>query len=233
MDYHYSHPYLMGYSDVDKDNRMKLSRMIDLLQDVATWHSKGIGYGTEEMMELKLGWLLLAWKIKILSYPKADTKIEIRTWSRGMKGLHACRDYEILDEAGNTCVLATSTWVLFDLAAQRIIRPPEEMMKKYGAIERKALEEDISKIKEEAIDGTKTEIVIGKRDIDTNGHTNNARYMEFMMEVLPEDFVIHELEIHYKKQTRYGEKLYLTFDGETCTMKTEDGETHVIAKIFQ
>ena len=105
MDYHYAHEYLVGYSDVDKNNKMKLSRIVDLLQNIATWHSKTIGYGTAEMKELKLGWLVLAWRIKILKYPEADEYIEIRTWSKKPKGLHAYRDFEIIsyiDEYGKS-----------------------------------------------------------------------------------------------------------------------------------
>ena len=52
--YHYIQKYFVGYSDVDKNNRCKLSRIIDMLQNVATMHSKQVGYGTNKMMELKM-----------------------------------------------------------------------------------------------------------------------------------------------------------------------------------
>ncbi len=228
MDYHYAHKYLVGYSDVDRNDRMKLSRIIDLFQNIATWHSKSIGYGTHEMMSLKLGWLVLAWKIKILKYPQADENIEIRTWSKTPKGLHAFRDFEILNENGEPMVLATSSWILYDLEAKRPVRLLKDMIDGYGAIDRNALDEEISKLKDEKIDGETLDIQITKRDIDTNHHVNNAKYVEFFEEMLPENVLINELEIQYKRQTLLGEKLHLTFDGRECTMENDNGDINVI-----
>lgn len=231
MEYHYAHKYLVGYSDVNKNNEMKLSRIIDMFQNIATWHSKKIGYGTKEMMQLKLAWLALVWKIKILKYPEADELVEIRTWSKVPKGLHAYRDFEILNENGETLVLATSSWVLYSLESKRPIRLLPEIMNGYGIIERNALDEEISKMRDEKIIGSTFEIKIEKRDIDTNNHVNNAKYVEFLSEILPDDIRINDIEIQYKKQTLFGEKLLLTFDGEKCTMQNEKGDTNVIIKL--
>ncbi len=232
MDYHYAHKYLVGYSDVDRNDRMKLSRIIDLFQNIAIWHSKSIGYGTYEMMNLKLGWLVLAWKIKILKYPQADENIEIRTWSKTPKGLHAFRDFEILNENGEPMVLATSSWILYDLEAKRPVRLLKDMVDGYGTIDRNALDDGISKLKDEKIDGETLDIQITKRDIDTNHHVNNAKYVEFFEEMLPENVLINELEIQYKRQTLLGEKLHLTFDGRECTMENDNGDINVIIKVI-
>ena len=230
LQYHFSQKFFIGYSDVDRNNNLRLSRLIDLLQNVATMHSKSIGYGTSEMMELGLGWLALAWKVEIIEYPKADTFVEVRTWSKAPKGLHTFRDYEIFDEAGNLMIKAASSWVLYDLNNKKLLKTLPEM--KYGVIDRDALDEPISKhLAEDIEDGISAEVVIGKRDIDTNGHVNNAKYLEYLMEVLPEDFLVREMEIHYKKQTMFGEKLIVLSDGKTCIMKNEDGEVKVVVKV--
>lgn len=227
MDYHYAYKYFVGYSDIDKTNKIKLSRVIDLLQNVATWHSESIGYGTSRLMELKFGWLLLAWKIKIFKYPKVDEKIEIRTWSKKPKGLHVYRDFEIIDENGEVLILAKSSWVLYDLANRKPIKMFEDMASCYGVIERDAFEEEISKVKIENVSGKTLEIKPMKRDIDTNNHVNNARYIDFFEEILSEDIKIKEIEVQYKNQTMFGEKLKINFDGKACTIQNEDGELKV------
>ena len=53
--------------------------------------------------------------------------IEVRTWSRGVKGVEDKRGYEIFSEEGELLVIADSSWALFDLEAQKLIRAPEEM----------------------------------------------------------------------------------------------------------
>lgn len=228
MDYHYAHKYLVGYSDVDKNNQMRLSRIVDLLQNVATWHSKTVGYGTKEMKEQKLGWLALTWKIKILEYPKADEYIEIRTWSKKNKGLHAYRAFEIINANGEQLVLVESSWVLYDLKNKRPIKMSQEMAEGYGEINRNAIDGEIPKIKPEEIEGKKLEITIQKRDIDTNNHLNNARYLDYFEEILPDDMQVKEIEIAYRHQTLYGEKLLLTLNENTCTMQAENGEINTI-----
>ena len=101
MEYHYEEKFLIGYGEVDEHNRMRISSLLNFLQDVATMHSKSIGYGTTECMNRKIGWFLLSWQIKMFSYPQGDTGIQVRTWSRKFKGCHAFRTFEVVDENDN------------------------------------------------------------------------------------------------------------------------------------
>lgn len=229
--YHYIQKYFVGYSDVDKNNRCKLSRIIDMLQNIATMHSKERGYGTQKMMELKLGWLLLIWRVKILKYPVADEYVEVKTWSKSLKGLHATRCFEIYDESGELLILADSSWVLFDLERQRPLRIPDEMTDAYGEISREVFDVPAKKIQDGLDENANVyEFKIEKRDIDTNNHTNNSKYVDFMMEVVPDDKIITELEINYKKQTVYNEKLKLYYNNELGVIKDENDEICTIIK---
>ncbi len=229
--YHYTQKYFIGYSDVDKNNRCKLSKIIDMLQNIATMHSKQIGYGTKEMMTLKKGWLLLIWRIKVLKYPVADEFIDVRTWSKAFRGLHALRCFEVYNEAEELLIVAESSWVLFDLEAQKPVKVPDEMAKAYSEIPRDVFDVPTKKI-QEGLDNNASvyEFKIQKRDIDTNNHTNNSKYIEFLQEVLPDDKIITELEINYKKQTVYDDKLKLYYDEDIGVIKNEDDEVCTVIK---
>ena len=72
MEYHYEEIFLIGYGEVDEHNRMRISSLLNFLQDVATMHSKSIGYGTTECMNRKIGWFLISWQIKMYSYPQGE-----------------------------------------------------------------------------------------------------------------------------------------------------------------
>lgn len=230
--YHYAQKYFVGYSDVDKNNRCKLSRIVDMLQNIATMHSKQVGYGTKEMMDAKMGWLLLIWRIKILQYPVADEYVDVRTWSKKLKGLHALRGFEVYDENQNLLIIAESSWTLFDLEKQKPLKISDEMINAYGELSREIFETPTKKI-QETLDDAKAnlyEFKIEKRDIDTNNHTNNAKYIEFMMEAIPDDKVIAELEINYKKQTVYGESLKLYYNDRLCVIKDENEDICTVIK---
>jgi acyl-ACP thioesterase len=226
MDYQCSKNFYVGYSDVDSNDRCRLSKILDLCQNVATIHSDGLGYGTKGMMDRNQAWLVTGMKIRILKYPIADREVECRTWSRGLKGVSARRGYEILDTDGNTLVIGDSTWALFDLKEQKLMRVPEEMEKAYSLIDRYVFEgEEEKRVRDNEVVEIEKEFEIGKRDIDTNHHMNNARYFDLIEEVLPDDYVVNQLECFYKKQVKYKEKVKVSFGEDFARIKNEAGET--------
>lgn len=232
MEYQYSKKFFIGYGDVDSQNHCKLSKIIELLQNAATMHSKVLGYGTKGMMDLKQAWLMLGWHVKILKYPVADMDVEITTWCRTMKGVEAKRGYEVLDENGETLIIADSSWALFDLVSQKLIRVPQDMVEAYNSIDRDPFDGIKSeKLHDNDINQAEFKVKVGKRDIDTNHHMNNAKYMEYAMEVLPEDRVITEFENAYKKQIPYGEEITVSYGDDMCRIKNEKGEVCFILKI--
>ncbi len=178
------------------------------------------------MMDRNQAWLVTGMKIRILKYPIADREVECRTWSRGLKGVSARRGYEILDTDGNTLVIGDSTWALFDLKEQKLMRVPEEMEKAYSLIDRYVFEgEEEKRVRDNEVVEIEKEFEIGKRDIDTNHHMNNARYFDLIEEVLPDDYVVNQLECFYKKQVKYKEKVKVSFGEDFARIKNEAGET--------
>ncbi len=226
MDYQCSKNFYVGYSDVDSNDKCRLSRILDLCQNVATIHSETLGYGTRGMMNLGWAWLVTGMKIRIFKYPVADKEVECRTWSRGLKGVTAKRDYEILDDKGEVLLIGDSSWALFDLKEQKLIRVPEEMQNAYSKLDRAVFEgEEQTRIKDNDVVEIEKEFEIGKRDIDTNHHMNNARYFDLISEVLPDDYKVHQLECFYKKQVKYKEKVKVSFGEDFARIKNEAGET--------
>ena len=69
MEYHYKETFWLGYGEVDEHNRMRISSLLNYLQNIATLHSKQLGYGTTECNDLNIGWILLSWHLQIFSYP--------------------------------------------------------------------------------------------------------------------------------------------------------------------
>jgi medium-chain acyl-[acyl-carrier-protein] hydrolase len=221
---------MVGYGEMDLNGRCKISSLLNYLQEVATLHSKKYGYGTEEMHRLKMGWLLLSWKVKVIKYPLAEEEIEIKTWSRGYKGLHAMRGYEVYNNECELIVIADSNWVLYDLENQKPLKVLPEMEKVYGTIDRKPFEDDSVKIIMPSDYCTQVNYEVLRSDIDTNQHVNNVKYVELALDGLPDDVyknkIIDNFEIVYKKQVFYKDKLKIT-----CSKVSED--TYINAVINQ
>lgn len=231
MEYQCSKKFYVGYSDVDMNNRCRLSKILDLCQNIATIHSDGIGYGTKGMMDRGWAWLVTGMKIRIFKYPMADKEVECRTWSRGLKGVTAKRGYEILNELGEKIIIGDSYWALFDLENQKLMRVPEEMQQAYSKLDKDVFEgEEESRLRDNDIVEFEKEFQIGKRDIDTNHHLNNARYFDLITEVLPDDMVINELECSFKKQIKYKDIIKVSYGEGYARIKNEAGETCFFVK---
>lgn len=214
MEFHYQQSFLIGYGEVDEQNRLKLSALLNFLQDTATLHSKTLGYGTTECQELGIGWLLLSWQIRMYSYPKGDSIITVKTWCRKMKGIHAGRGYEVVDEQGNLVAQVDSIWALCNIREKKIIRPLPEMMERYGAIEQNFFENEKVRLTGSELYDSQQSFVIQRRDIDTNHHCNNTKYIDFALETIPEEWYrsknVMAFKIDYRKPLLYEEKFSVT-----------------------
>ena len=157
--------------------------------------------------------------------------VEVRTWSRGIKGVEAKRGYEIYSEEGELLIIADSSWALFDLEAQKLIRAPEEMIAAYNSIDRDPFNgEKMERVRDNDIIENELLIPVGKRDIDTNNHMNNSKYMEYIVEVLPEEFEIMEFECAYKKQIVYGDTMKISYGSGMCRIKNSSDELAFMVK---
>ncbi len=231
MDYQCSKKFYVGYSDVDSNDKCRISKILDLCQNIATIHSESLGYGTKGMMDLGWAWLVTGMKIRILKYPVADKEVECRTWSRGLKGVTARRDYEIYNDSGERIIIGDSLWALFNLKEQKLMRVPEEMQNAYSKLDKDVFDgEELVKIKDNEVIEIEKEFEIGKRDIDTNQHLNNARYFDLISEVLPDNYEIKQFECFYKKQIKYKEKVKVSFGENFARIKNEAEETCFFVK---
>lgn len=238
-EYHYKYEFLIGYGEVDEHNRMRLSSFLNYLQDVATMHSKTLGYGTTECKELGIAWMTLSWHIKMFYYPKGDTKIEVRTWCRGVKNCHAARAFEVFDDKKNKIAEIDSVWGLVNLETKRPMRPLDGMAEKYGSIDRMFFENEKVRITEPTEFDNELDFTIQRRDIDTNKHCNNAKYIEYALESVPDEVYqnkyVDELEIVYKHSVIYNEHIKIqvkeTNENEyVSVIKKENGETSTVIR---
>ena len=105
----------VGLKDIGISNKATNKAILGMLEDVAGFHSDIAGYGVGNMEQTHLSWILLGWKVEIIQRPKYGEKLEIVTWSRGIKRIYAYRDFEIYNDKKELIAKATSKWVLIDI----------------------------------------------------------------------------------------------------------------------
>lgn len=203
----YEHDFEISLEDIDKNSYMTNKAILHYFENSATYHSDSVGFGIKNVEKTCRSWIMLEWKVKILKRIKYGEKIKIRTWSRSIIKFFAYRDYELINEAGEICVIGTSKWALFDINKRRVTVVSDEEKNKYESEDRCVFEDkEIEKISiPEDFENEITYKVL-RRDIDFNGHVHNLYHFDLAYEVLPEDIynnsTFDNFRVSYKKEIK-------------------------------
>ena len=230
----YKEKFKIGLKDVEKGKEVGNKAILEYLEDIAAYHSDRVGYGINTSDVTHLNWLLLDWKVKVLKRPEYGQVLEINTWSRAIVKCYAYRDFEVYDEKGNLCVIASSKWLLVNSELGKIAKIEKEMADKYESETEKSvfLEKEIEKIK--LPNSYKSSIIyqIKRKDIDVIGHMHNLYYLDLAYEALPEEIYQHEsfdeIRIMYKKEIKLGDTVVCQYACEEnkhmVVIQSEDGK---------
>lgn len=195
---------------------MKPAAFMDVAQEIAYWAAQELGFGYDTLHIHHIAWVLSRMHIHFENMPSWRDNAVLRTWHKGADGLFYVRDFELLDEAGNRTVTATSSWVVIDERTRRFVRPEDlsDLMQidyeVEDAIAERSPKVTLPKGQEPEPAGEHTVVY---SDIDLIGHTNNARYMVWAMDCLPLEVVqgrrVKDAYINFNKETTPGTTVQL------------------------
>lgn len=224
--------YFCGYQYVDADLKMKNSAILCLLEDMAGLH--GI-YAGESILTAPTTWVLTAYRIVVKQRPTYGDRITMRTWSRSIKSVTACREFEMLNDKGEVILCALSEWAHINKADGSLARSDPELIAAYCS-EPDRTNFDLPKIKrvkEPTEYISESSYKIGRAFIDANHHMNNVYYLDLAAEALEgiteDGFRSDTFEIFYKKEIKCGDRVICraakTENGYFVALLAEDGET--------
>lgn len=187
MNNYYEETKIIRAFDVDFNNRIKISSVFNLLQDVAAVHADNLGLGFKDLYKHDFAWVLTWVKLEISYYPEFGDSVIIKTWLRCKHKLYSMRDYTIRNEGNQTLLNATSAWLSINTKTKRITDTKNLPGKIVYLPELVAVNEFPDKI----IPGETKEILFHKKfrytDIDVNQHVNNTRYIEMILDCYSAD----------------------------------------------
>jgi len=210
-DTRYTKQFVIKSYDVDAKKKASLQSISRYMQEMATLHAMKLNLGFHDMMKENRAWVLAQMLISIDKLPSFHEEISIKTWSNGPDGRFAMRDYEVMDNAGNIIGGASSTWIVIDISEKRICRLDDYFTDyRYSDI-KYALNRKPTRIK--SIQETESihDIKVNYSDLDINGHVNNVRYIDFILDMFSEEFRmkrnIYEIEMNFLKEAKLGDQL--------------------------
>ena len=229
----------IGYRDVDSFLNLKPASLLYLFQEASMSHSESVGAGVRALFSKNLAWVSLGWNIKIYKMPTYLQEVQINTWSNNPVGAYAMRQFEMLDKNGEKLAVAEDKFILIDIEKQKIVRKVDLDAYKNETSDERTIEEDFPKLKENDVCGEKIEFNVQLRDIDTNMHMNNIKYLEYVLESIPYELhnEINQIKINYKHEMKYPEKFYVCKEQEDNTYKfafknSETDDTHALVEIM-
>ncbi|WP_172637621.1 MULTISPECIES: acyl-[acyl-carrier-protein] thioesterase [Desulfitobacterium] len=204
----YCKEYEIFYFQVDQFGEASAVTILSFLEDCATAHSEAIGMGIEYLTSQRTCWVLNRWRLQMERYPRLGEKVSVETFPTSFLRFYGQRVFTIRDGQGHIIGSAGSLWIYLNIDKRRPTRIPLHFASQYGVSEGYEDHESFQDLP--AITDIHSEISfhVRRSDIDTNGHVNNTRYVEWMLEGIAEDTIkdyrLHQLEVIYKKETQYG-----------------------------
>ncbi|MCL7762776.1 thioesterase [Polaribacter sp. Z014] len=221
FDNYFDRQFELRYFEMNKLGSATPTIMLALLEETAADHTHSIGYNLFDLLDENIGWILVSGKLQMDRYPSYKEKITIRTWLSSYSSIKGYRENIIFDEHHNIIGRAKGLWVFFDIEKRRPIPIFNEIKEKWSYFNKEAIYTDIKK-KIEPLDFADytNHFRVNRYDTDMNKHVNNIRYLQWVIESIPEDitdnYFLHEIDGRFITEAQYGDTvLSLTKELET------------------
>lgn len=231
----YSYDSRVGFSMVDQDKQLLLTKIVDYFQDAATFHSEDLGIGYSYLVPRKLLWVINTWQIDIIKFPRYLDRIKITTSPYKFRGFIGYRNFTIEDESGEVLVKANSMWSLINYETTKPESVPEDLPQTYklsDPIDMEYINGRIQVLKDADI---KEQIVVQEHFLDPNRHVNNGQYIKLASAYLPDGFVTKRLRTEYRNQAFLGDVLYpavseLEMGKWSVSLQDENGKPYAVVE---
>ncbi|MBQ9939335.1 MAG: hypothetical protein IJO96_07375 [Oscillospiraceae bacterium] len=218
----FSKEYYLRTSDFDSRSRLLPSAILDLFQEAAGTHAEELGIGAEQMNANNVMWVLMRVKYEVLEDAHPHTSVIVNTWPLVPTRLGFQREYLIESTEGKTLVKGTSEWVLVHTEKRKAVAVKDVYPFSEGFETQTVFEEKTTKLHNFTPVSDGMIVVPGYSQIDVNGHVNNTKYANYILDILSpaEDESVCAFQIDYRKEVLADMPVTLF-----CTR--EDGEAFV------
>ncbi len=228
------------YSEADATGKLTLVAFMNYLQDCATMQAEDLAIGLEYLGENHLGWFITSYEIEICGeFPKVGDAIVVKTWPYKFRGMFGYRDFLFEYEDGTTIARADSVWVLMNHEEMKPQRILPKMADAYEASVFDRLPGEWSERKKltGTTEASQETFEVSKMVIDTNGHMNNAYYLQAAVAVLPQDFTFRRFYIQYKQSARYQDVVQVAVselqNGKEVTLYKNAEEVYCVIEFLE
>ncbi len=218
----------LGTTDFDRYGRLQPAAVLDIFQDAAAEHALQLGMGFEAMSARGMAWVVLRVCYQQLAQPKLFDEVQITTWPHPPGVLDFGRDYRIDAADGTPLILGSSTWVVIDLESRKLVPAKEAGFPLDSVRDEHILPQRLRKLRDFPAEGEGYPLCSRYTDVDLNGHVNNAKYANYVVDALQpgpagqlESF---QLDYHHEVLPDTALRLYICRENDALLCKGCDSE---------
>ena len=179
----YHHEYEIASTQVNASRQLRLTSLLQILQDVAIDGAEYVGVGTNVTYPMGLLWVISRMKIEVTRMPSFQEKIDVYTYPGKTLGFFYPRHFVVYDMKGNILIRASSIWALIQRDSRQI-EPHNQFPFLTGEFHEGELPRG-EKLAAQSDAPTLEERKIRYSDVDLNGHLNNTKYVEMVEDLIP------------------------------------------------
>ena len=211
---YYVEKFKLRVSDYDCNDKLLVSSILDMCQDIAGNHALELGVGFDQMIAQNKIWMIIRTKIDIIKHPPFSSQVLVKTWPIAPGRVDMDREYIISSLDGEEYVRVTSKWVVCDAKTHKLLRAKEANFLLESFIEDRLFDEPFNKIEfDNSIDSKEAIVKTNYLDLDHNKHINNVKYANFILLGVKElqNKVIKKFQIDYLNELQADEDVRMNY----------------------
>jgi acyl-ACP thioesterase len=222
--------YELKYTDVDENDKLKLSALFCFMEQSACLSADELGFGYKDIAPKQIGFIITNWYLELFREIRLGESLTVHTWPIKPQRLIIFRDFEFY--VGDEKVgVATTRWCLVNLNTFSLLpsaaffagdtREYNDFRSVDFAEWKIHAPEDGKKVYEKGVVAS---------DLDHYHHVNNTKYCDFVLDIFsPEELKNKRLlsaQMTYVKQCKYGETLgfFVSEQDGFCYIEGKVGE---------
>ena len=231
----------IDFSQCTPDRIMTWAEILRFTSDNAGEDFARRGMPWDFLQEKGVAFIVSRVSFHVEQMPIYEQTIRLNTWESAPQGPFATRNFELIDaQSGSLLIKAQTQWVVFGINNHRILpakaftlRPSPTIVTDFAGIKpgKIVLPDEMETI-------AKHKVLFS--ELDANGHTNNSKYINFVIDNLPADFQkkpVKDLRLNYSREAHLGEELEIKakYDSEAKVYYVQgviDGTSSFEAELY-
>ncbi len=224
-------------NEVDLSGKLTLPAICNFFQEVAGNNALQLNFDITDLLSQNMTWVLHRMDINLKEMPNWRETILVETWPAAGDALRAYRNYKLFDNEGNEFGNCLSYWMMINLETRRPVRIPQEVLDT-----RLTEREHVTPVKSNRIsppeqEDSMTKIKVRRADLDMNNHVNNVRFIEWMLECMPEEEArsVSNFDIVFMHESHAGDVITAQMENTSDSLRkfrlmNQDGNVIALAE---